>query len=167
MVVLRVFFDFDAAAKFFHSFGVGLLPAHRHDSATIEGIRAHEHRGNRFVKAAYYTQNVSKADSPRDAVITLGHIMNNFDRPYDFSIDNGYSAEGGKPGSTTSEVTLFTWMNDKVGNLYFLRTIDAMNFAKFEIDKLAPIKGVVTVPLSKINDAQRDGTQILPGAAGN
>ena len=110
---------------------------------------------------------MSKADSPRDAVITLGHIMNNFDRPYDFSIDNGYSAEGGKPGSTTGEVTLFTWMNDKVRNLYFLRTIDAMNFAQFEIDKLAPIKKVVTVPLDKINDDQLDGTQILPGAAGN
>jgi len=119
----------------------------------------------RFVKAAYYTQFVRKADSPEDAVITLGHILNNFDRPYDLSIDTGYSAEGGKPGSTTSEVTLFTWMNDKVRNLYFLRTIDALNFSKFEIDKLAPIKSVVTVPLAKINDASLDGTQVLLGAA--
>ena len=121
----------------------------------------------RFVKAAFYTQFVRKADSPEDAVITLGHIMNNFDRPYDLSIDKGYSAEGGKPGSTTSEVTLFTWMNDKSRNLYFLRTIDALNFAQFEIDKLSPIKKVVTVPLDKINDDQLDGTQILLGAAGN
>jgi choloylglycine hydrolase len=121
----------------------------------------------RFVKAAFYTQYVRKADSPRDAVITLGHILNNFDRPYDLSIDKGYSAEGGTPGTTSSEVTLFTWMNDKVRNLYFLRTIDAMNFAKFEIDKLSPIKKVVTVPLDKINDDQLDGTQILLGAAGN
>ncbi|MDA0293446.1 MAG: hypothetical protein O3A75_00565 [Verrucomicrobia bacterium] len=81
---------------------------------------------------------MSKADSPRDAVITLGHIMSNFDRPYDFSIDSGYSAEGGKPGSTTSEVTLFTWMNDKVRNLYFLRTIDAMNFAQFKSTNSRP-----------------------------
>jgi penicillin V acylase-like amidase (Ntn superfamily) len=119
----------------------------------------------RFVKAAFYTQFVRKADSPEDAVITLGHIMNNFDRPYDLSIDKGYSAEGGAPGSTTSEVTLFTWMNDKVRNLYFLRTINALNFAKFEIDKLTPIKSVVKVPLEKINDTQLDGTQVLLGAA--
>jgi penicillin V acylase-like amidase (Ntn superfamily) len=119
----------------------------------------------RFVKAAYYTQFVRKADSPEDAVITLGHILNNFDRPYDLSIDMGYSAEGGQPGQTTSEVTLFTWMNDKVRNLYFLRAIDALNFSKFEIDKLAPIKSVVTVPLAKINDASLDGTQVLLGAA--
>lgn len=121
----------------------------------------------RFVKAAFYTQFVRKADSPEDAVITLGHIMNNFDRPYDLSIDKGYSAEGGAPGTTSSEVTLFTWMNDKVRNLYFLRTIEALNFAKFEIDKLAPIKSVVNIPLEKINDTQLDGTQILIGAAGN
>jgi penicillin V acylase-like amidase (Ntn superfamily) len=119
----------------------------------------------RFVKAAYYTQFVRKADSPEDAVITLGHIINNFDRPYDLSIDKGYSAEGGTAGTTSSEVTLFTWMNDKSRNLYFLRTIDALNFAKFEIDKLSPIKSVVTVPLAKINDASLDGTQVLLGAA--
>ncbi len=121
----------------------------------------------RFVKAAFYTQFVRKADSPDQAVITLGHILNNFDRPYDLSIDKGYSAEGGTPGTTSSEVTLFTWMNDKVRNLYFLRTIDALNFAKFEIDKLSPIKKVVTIPLAKINDTQLDGTQIFLGAASN
>ena len=119
----------------------------------------------RFVKAAYYTQFVRKADSPEDAVITLGHILNNFDRPYDLSIDTGYSAEGGKAGTTSSEVTLFTWMNDKVRNLYFLRTIDALNFAKFEFDKLTPIKSVVKVPIAKFNDASLDGTQVLLGAA--
>ena len=56
----------------------------------------------RFVRAAFYAQFVRKADSPDDAVITLGHIMNNFDRPYDLSIDEGYSAEGGTPGTTSS-----------------------------------------------------------------
>ena len=119
----------------------------------------------RFVKAAFYTQFVRKADNPEDAVITLGHIMNNFDRPYDLSIDTGFSAEGGLPGQTTSEVTLFTWMNDKSRNLYFLRTIDALNFATFEIDKLSPIKKVVTFPLAKINDATLDGTQVFLTAA--
>ena len=133
----------------------------------LDNLPSSQISAGRFVKAAYYTQFVRKADSPEDAVITLGHIMNNFDRPYDLSIDKGYSAEGGKPGSTTSEVTLFTWMNDKSRNLYFLRTIDALNFAKFEIEKLSPIKKVVTVPLDKINDDQLDGTQILLSAAGN
>lgn len=119
----------------------------------------------RFVKAAFYTQFVRKANSPEEAVITLGHILNNFDRPYDLSVDKGYSSEGGTKGTTSSEVTVFTWMNDKVRNLYYLRTIDALNFAKFEIDKLASIKSVVTVPLAKINDASLDGTQVLLNTA--
>jgi penicillin V acylase-like amidase (Ntn superfamily) len=134
---------------------------------TLASVPSSQISAGRFVKAAFYTQFVRKADSPEDAVITLGHIMNNFDRPYDLSIDKGYSAEGGAPGSTTSEVTLFTWMNDKVRNLYFLRTIGALNYAKFEIDKLTPIKSVVKVPLEKINDMQLDGTQVLLGAARN
>ena len=133
----------------------------------LDNLPSSQISAGRFVKAAYYTQFVRKADSPEDAVITLGHIMNNFDRPYDLSIDKGYSAEGGAAGTTSSEVTLFTWMNDKSRNLYFLRTIDALNFAKFEIEKLSPIKKVVTVPLDKINDDQLDGTQILLSAAGN
>jgi penicillin V acylase-like amidase (Ntn superfamily) len=131
----------------------------------LAGVPSSQISAGRFVKAAFYTQFVRKADNPEDAVITLGHIMNNFDRPYDLSIDEGYSAEGGTAGTTSSEVTLFTWMNDKSRNLYYLRTIDALNFAQFDIDKLAPIKSVVTVPLAKINDASLDGTQVLLTAA--
>jgi penicillin V acylase-like amidase (Ntn superfamily) len=134
---------------------------------TLASVPSSQISAGRFVKAAFYTQFVRKGDSPEDAMITLGHIMNNFDRPYDLSIDKGYSAEGGAPGSTTSEVTLFTWMNDKVRNLYFLRTISALNYAKFEFDKLKPIKNLVKVPLEKINDTQLDGTQVLLGAAKN
>jgi hypothetical protein len=61
-----------------------------------------------------------KADTPQDAVITLAHTLNNFDLPYDLSIDAGYSAEGGTTGTTSSEVTLFTWMNDKSRNVYLI-----------------------------------------------
>ncbi|MFZ9683374.1 MAG: linear amide C-N hydrolase [Cephaloticoccus sp.] len=133
----------------------------------LAGVPSMQISPGRFVKAAFYTQFVRKADNPEDAVITLGHILNNFDRPYDLSIDTGFTAEGGLPGQTTSEVTQFTWMNDKVRNLYFLRTIDALNFATFDIAKLAPIKSVVNVPLAKINDASLDGTQVLLDAAGS
>lgn len=144
----------------------GKLKVNAPDSGNaLANVPSSQIAAGRFVKAAYYTQFVRKADSPKEAVITLGHILNNFDRPYDLTIDEGYSAEGGTPGTTSSEVTLFTWMNDKVRNLYFLRTINALNFTQFEIDKLASIKSVVTVPLAKINDASLDGTQVLLGAA--
>jgi hypothetical protein len=56
-------------------------------------------------------------------------------------------------------------MNDKVRNRFYLRTIGALNFATFEIDKLKSIKSVVKVPLTKVNDGQLDGTQILLNSA--
>jgi hypothetical protein len=56
-------------------------------------------------------------------------------------------------------------MNDKMRNRYYLRTIGAMNFVLFEIDKLKSIQKVVKVPLAKINDASPDGTQVLLGVA--
>jgi choloylglycine hydrolase len=119
----------------------------------------------RFVKAAYYVTYARKASTPDGAVITLGHILNNFDRVKDISIDQGSGSEGSSANSVTSEVTQFTWMNDKQRNRYYLRTIDALNFASFEIDKLAPIKQLVRVPLARINDSQLDGTKILLNAA--
>lgn len=77
---------------------------------------------------------------------------------------------GGRSGKTGKKATIRGTdpkFDDKVRNLYFLRTIDALNFATFDFAKLAPIKSVVTVPLAKINDASLDGTQVLLGAAGN
>jgi penicillin V acylase-like amidase (Ntn superfamily) len=118
----------------------------------------------RFVKAAYYVTYARKASTPDGAVITLGHILNNFDRVKDISIDQGSGSEGSSANSVTSEVTQFTWMNDKQRNRYYLRTIDALNFASFEIDQLAPIKQLVRVPLARINDSQLDGTKILLNA---
>jgi len=144
----------------------GQLKVNAPDSGNaLAGVPSSQISAGRFVKAAFYSQYVRKADSPRDAVITLAHILNNFDRPYGLSIDTGESAEGGKAGTTTSEVTLFTWMHDKSRNLYFLRTIDAMNFATFDLAKLSSIQRVVTVPIGKINDATLDGTQVLLSAA--
>jgi hypothetical protein len=57
-------------------------------------------------------------------------------------------------------------MNDKARNRYYLRTIDAMNFTEFDIEKLAVLKKPVSVDFTKILN-QPDGTQILLDAAGN
>ena len=121
----------------------------------------------RFVKAAHYTTFVKKAKNPDEAVVTLAHILNNFDRPYDLSADPaGTAGDGPAMWDTSSEVTVFTWMNDKARNRYYLRTIDAMNFTTFDIDKLASLKKVVSVDFTKIVN-QPDGTQLMLDAAGN
>jgi penicillin V acylase-like amidase (Ntn superfamily) len=122
---------------------------------------------DRFVKAAYYTTYTKKAKTAAEAVVTLAHILNNFDRPYDLSADPpGTAGDGPAMWDTSSEVTVFTWMNDKARNRYYLRTIDAMNFTEFDIEKLAVLKKPVSVDFTKILN-QPDGTQILLDAAGN
>jgi len=142
----------------------GKLQVEAPDSGNaLAGVPSSQISAGRFVKAAYYVQYARRADSPDEAVITLSHILNNFDRVYDISVDQGFAGEGGNKKSTSSEVTLFTWMNDKMRNRYYLRTIGAMNFVIFEIDKLKSIQKVVKVPLAKINDASPDGTQVLLG----
>ncbi len=140
----------------------GKLKVEAPDSGNaLSGVPSSQISAGRFVKAAFYVQYARKANTPEEAVITLAHILNNFDRVYDLAVDKGFAGEGGGSKATSSEVTLFTWMNDKVRNRYYLRTINALNFATFEIDKLKAIQSVVKVPLAKINDAELDGTKIL------
>lgn len=134
--------------------------------SALAGLPSIQISAGRFVKAAFYTNYVRKASTPNDAVVTLAHIMNNFDRPYDLTVD-GAGFSGDAPGSTkkTSEVSLYTWMNDKDRNRYYIRTIDSMNFTTFEIDKLSAIKSVVIIPLNQVNDINLDGTQMIIDAA--
>jgi choloylglycine hydrolase len=133
----------------------------------LAGLPSSQISAGRFVKAAYYTTYTRKAKNPDEAVTTLAHILNNFDRPYDLSADPaGTGGDGTKIWSTSTEVTVFTWMNDKSRNRYYLRTIDAVNFTEFDIDKLAVLKKPVSVDFTKIVN-QPDGTQMLLDAAGN
>ena len=140
----------------------GKLKVEAPDSGNaLSGLPSSQISAGRFVKAAYYVQYARKTNSPEEAVIMLAHILNNFDRPFDLTTDRGFAGEGGGSKPTSSEVTLFTWMSDKVRNRFYLRAIGALNFVTFEIDKLKSIQRVVKVPLTKVNDGQLDGTQIL------
>ena len=134
----------------------------------LEGVPSGQTSPSRFVKAAFYANYVRKAKTPDDAVITLAHIMNNFDRPYDLSVDKGnFFGDGpsGGPNSTSSEVTQYTFLHDKNRNRYYLRTIDAMNFSMFDLNKLATIKKTVKVPMTQVNDQTLDGTKLMLEAA--
>ncbi len=131
----------------------------------LEGVPSTQISAGRFVKAAYYVTYAKKAKNADEAVVMLAHILNNFDRPYDLSADPpGTGGDASKIWDTSSEVTVFTWMNDKARNRYYLRTIDAINFTSFDIDKLATLKKTVSVPFTQIVD-QPDGTQLLLDAA--
>lgn len=134
----------------------------------LSGLPSTQISSGRFVKAAYYTTYVRQAKTPDQAVVTLAHILNNFDRPYNLAEDPpGAGGDGPAMSETSTEVTTFTWMNDKARNRYYLRTIDQMNFATFEIDKLASITKIVAVPFEHISDSTLDGTALLLKTAGH
>jgi hypothetical protein len=54
-----------------------------------------------------------------------------------------------------SEVTLFTTMNDLAQNQFYIRPINAINFAKIDLHKLADLKEVKKVSFDQV--AQLNG----------
>lgn len=108
---------------------------------------------DRFVKAAYYSNFSEKASSPESAIVTLSHIMNNFDRPAGITIDEPDTAVGETVASEkpTSEVTYFTAMRDLNQGHFYLRPITMMNFVKFDMAKLTEVKAVKAVSFDMIS----------------
>ena len=124
----------------------------------LAGIPFTQISSGRFVKAAFFTNYVRKAQTPAEAIQTLSHVINNFDRPYDLSVDlptGGVGAEGGDPHAASSEVTLFTTMNDLAQNQFYIRPINAINFSKVDLTKLSGVKEVKKVSLDQV--AQLNG----------
>jgi penicillin V acylase-like amidase (Ntn superfamily) len=111
----------------------------------IAGLPSTETSQGRFVKAAFYANYVRKASNPDDAITTLAHIMNNFDRPYDLTVDGaGGVGDGPRSNTTSSEVTYYTVLNDLSRNLFYIRTIDAMNWSMIDLNKLKAANKVKT-----------------------
>ena len=123
----------------------------------LAGIPFSQISTGRFVKAAFFTTYVRKAKSPTEAIQTLSHVINNFDRPYDLSVDPAGSNTEAAAGDTgmNSEVTLFTTMNDLAQNQFYIRPINAINFAKIDLHKLADLSEVKKVSFDQV--AQLDG----------
>lgn len=124
----------------------------------MSGLPSSEISWGRFVKAAYYSNFAFKADTPEFAIITLGHIMNNFDRPINISVDTVNDPPGGerdmstgKGASTFSEITAFIVLHDLTQQYFYIRTVFSLNFTKFDIRKLGSLKKTTAVPFDLLN----------------
>jgi len=130
----------------------------------LVGLPTDQTSVGRFVKAAYYTHFVRKPKNPDEAIITLAHILNNFDRPYDLSIDPPGAVGDGPPMKTnSSEVTLFSWISDKARNRYYLRTIDSYNFTMIDMNSFAAETKIKKIPIAAFNNISSDSTHLLFG----
>jgi len=116
----------------------------------------------RFVKAAFYANYVRKAKTPDEAVVTLAHLMNNFDRPYDLTVDEaGGTGDGVRSSSTSSEVTTWMTLQDLSRNLLYFRSIEAMNWAVIDMGKLKDVKQIKTVSTSDVDKAGADSFKLF------
>jgi choloylglycine hydrolase len=118
----------------------------------------------RFVRAVYYSHFAQKVSDRDEATRTLAHIMNNFDRPKDITIDmgaggsEGVAKSGESSGPFTSEYTSWTALHDIDRGTLYLRTYKDMNYKKFDLNELAKSDKVLSIPLSAIDGMAGDST---------
>lgn len=110
----------------------------------------------RFVKAAFYANYVRKAKTPDEAITTLAHIMNNFDRPYDLTIDAAGGMGDGVTSKNSSEVTVWTTLQDLSRNLVYFRSINAMNWSVIDMNKLKDVKQIKSTSTFEVDKAGAD-----------
>ena len=128
----------------------------------LSALPSAETSQGRFVKAAFYANYVRKAKTPDEAVVTLAHLMNNFDRPYDLTVDEaGGTGDGVRSSSTSSEVTTWTTLQDLSRNLLYFRSIEAMNWAVIDMGKLKDVKQIKTVSTSDVDKAGADSFKLF------
>jgi penicillin V acylase-like amidase (Ntn superfamily) len=128
----------------------------------LSALPSAETSQGRFVKAAFYANYVRKAKTPDEAVTTLAHLMNNFDRPYDLTVDEaGGTGDGVRAEGASSEVTVWTTLQDLSRNLFYFRSIEAMNWAVIDMGKLKDVKQIKTVSTSDVDKAGADSFKLF------
>jgi choloylglycine hydrolase len=138
------------------------------------GLPASNTSVGRFVRAVFYANYAEKAKTPDRALLTLAHVMNNFDRPRDISIDypqdggshmevQGLSAPGEQPYVT--EFTCWTSLSDLDRGLLLVRSYDDINFTRFDLKALADIGEPKVLALAKVSGTAQDATDLLKGVA--
>jgi len=132
------------------------------------GLPASNTSVGRFVRAAYYTTYAEKT-APENAIRTLGHVMNNFDRPRGITKDSpqsgGLDIEGAGEADSDgykSEYTSWTVLGDLTKNEFYIRTYDALNFTKFDLPKLFSQTAPKVFPLDKLVQLNlNDATDVI------
>ncbi|WP_243454186.1 linear amide C-N hydrolase [Oceanisphaera pacifica] len=133
------------------------------------GLPASNTSVGRFVRGVYYSQFAEKAKTPEQAITTLAHVMNNFDRPRGITMDERFKGEIANitaPGveghaTYTTEYTSWTALSDLAQLQFKVRSYNSLNYINFNLKALAKESRQKTVHLSKINADVSSGTQAL------
>ena len=100
----------------------------------------------RFIKALYYSQFALKAETSDEAVYMLSHVMNNFDRPLDITLDPPTPSNPSPEGKGDSEFTVWTALSDLSRRKFFVRSYLELNYQQFDLGELSNLKTFKTIP---------------------
>jgi penicillin V acylase-like amidase (Ntn superfamily) len=140
----------------------GNLAVHSTDPGnSLQSLPSAGYAAARFVKAAFYATYVRKAATPDDAIVTLGHIMNNFDRPFDLSMDRPGGFGDGPINTLSSEVTYWTVLNDTSRHLFYVRSVNALNWTVLDFEKLKRVTQKKTVSTYAVDKVGADATSLF------
>jgi len=84
----------------------------------------------RFIRGVYYSSYAPKADNKDEAMNTLAHIMNRFDRTKDITVDT-MGESGGKSKQLMSEYTVWTSLSDLTHGVMMVRGYQDINYSKY------------------------------------
>lgn len=126
----------------------------------------------RFVRAVYFSNFAEKSKTSAEALLTLSHVMNNFDRPRGITIDDRLKdgieniAAPGVTGNLlyTSEYTSWTALSDLRKLKFHVRSYDAMNYVEFDLSKLKNQNTPKTIALKDFWQKAGDQTASLLSA---
>jgi penicillin V acylase-like amidase (Ntn superfamily) len=110
------------------------------DGNGTSGLPSTSTSPGRFVKAAYYSNYVTKADTPDQAIINLSHVMANFDRPT----------------GVNKEVTNWIVMNDLNRHRFYTRSIDSLNWVVIDFAQLKGVSQIKSVSNYEIDKTKAD-----------
>lgn len=116
----------------------------------------------RFIKSVYYSQFALKAKTPDEAVYMLSHIMNNFDRPLNITVDPQDPNNPSPEGKGDSEFTVWTALSDLSRRKFFVRSYLELNYQQFDLDELSNVTEFKTIPyMSKYQGLDSSDSQVL------
>jgi penicillin V acylase-like amidase (Ntn superfamily) len=100
----------------------------------------------RFIKALYYSQFAKKAKNPDGAVYMISHVMNNFDRPVDVTMDPPDPSNPSTEGDGQSEFSVWIALSDLNRRKFFVRTYLELNYHQFDLNDFANVTTFQNIP---------------------
>ncbi|MFM9403173.1 linear amide C-N hydrolase [Myroides odoratimimus] len=101
----------------------------------------------RFVRAFYFSTYANKVNDPDMQVIELAHIMNNFDRPKNITIDTTGEGEKSEESKYTTEFTVWTALSDLSRGELYVRLYSDLNYRKYTFDQFKKESKTISIPL--------------------